>query len=220
MGEMLRLARAHFPVTALGPGVRLGIWVQGCTLACAGCISRDTWDPAAGVSVGIDELLDDVHQAIGEGAHGITVSGGEPMQQARALAAFLRGVREIGAASFDILLYTGYELSELDILQQETAALADVLITGRYAVTAPTRLIWRGSANQRMHLQTSLARSRYASYVDEEPDAPPIQVETDPEGNAWWVGVPNNPGTAKAIEDSLKALGYQVASVSWRRQAR
>jgi anaerobic ribonucleoside-triphosphate reductase activating protein len=217
------LTRAHFPVTALGPGVRLGLWVQGCTLACPGCIAKDTWDPATGVPVEVEELLADVRRAIGEGAHGITVSGGEPMQQARALTALLRGVRELStltAVPFDILLYTGYELSELDNAQRETAALADVLITGRYAVTAPTRLIWRGSANQRMHLQTPLAEARYLSYVDYEPDAPPIQIETDPEGNAWWVGVPNHPDTGKAIEANLKALGYRVASVSWRRPAR
>lgn len=223
MSDVLRLTRAHFPVTALGPGVRLGIWVQGCPLACPGCIAKDTWDSGAGVPVGVDALLDDVRRAIGEGADGITVSGGEPMAQAKPLTALLRGVRELStaaAAQFDVLLYTGYELAELDASQQEAAALADVVITGRYVVAAPTRLIWRGSANQEMRLLTPLGRARYASYVDHEPPAPPIQVETSPDGCAWWVGVPNNPHTSRAVEASLEALGYQVASVSWRRPAR
>lgn len=217
---MLRLTRAHFPVTALGPGMRLGIWVQGCPLACPGCIATDTWDPGGGVPVGVDELIGDVRRAIDEGADGITVSGGEPLEQARSLAALLRGVRGLGtvAAQFDILLYTGYQPAELDAPQREAAALADVLITGRYVVTAPTRLIWRGSANQEMRPQTLLGWARYASYVDCEPTEPPIQIETAPDGRAWWAGVPNHPGTGRAIEASLRALGYRVAAASWRRR--
>ncbi|GAA1775285.1 4Fe-4S single cluster domain-containing protein [Luedemannella helvata] len=222
MTDALRLTRAHFPVTALGPGTRLGIWLQGCPLACPGCVAKDTWDPDGGVTVGVDVLLDDVRRAIEEGGDGVTVSGGEPLEQAEPLAALLRGVRELSANAvtpLDILLYTGYERAELDVSQLATAALADVLITGRYVVTAPTGLIWRGSANQEMHLQTPLGRTRYASYLDYEPAAPPIQIETSPDGDAWWVGVPNKPNTARAIEDGLRALGYRVTSVSWRRPA-
>jgi anaerobic ribonucleoside-triphosphate reductase activating protein len=220
MSDVLRLTRAHFPVTALGYGIRLGIWVQGCPLACPGCIAKDTWDPGAGVGVDVDELLDNARRAIDAGADGITVSGGEPMAQASPLATLLRGVRELSSAAateFDILLYTGYELPELDAPQREAARLADVLITGRYVVTAPTRLIWRGSANQQMRLLTPLAQARYASFVEHEPAAPPIQVETTSDGRAWWVGVPNHPDTKKAVETTLTALGYTVESVSWRR---
>ena len=39
---MLALSRMHFPVTTLGPGNRIGIWVQGCTIRCPGCVSADT----------------------------------------------------------------------------------------------------------------------------------------------------------------------------------
>jgi anaerobic ribonucleoside-triphosphate reductase activating protein len=220
MSDVLQLARAHFPVTALGPGVRLGIWLQGCPLACPGCIAKDTWEPAAGVTVSVATLLDDVRRAIEAGADGVTVSGGEPLEQAEPLATLLHGVRQASAeagASCDILLYTGYELAELTAPQRETAALADALITGRYVITAPTRLIWRGSANQVLRPQTPLGRQRYAPYVAHEPAAPPIQVEAGPDGHAWWVGVPNAPGTGAAIEARLTALGYRVESVSWRR---
>lgn len=41
----LALSRMHFPVTTLGPGDRIGIWFQGCSIRCTGCISKDTWDP-------------------------------------------------------------------------------------------------------------------------------------------------------------------------------
>jgi anaerobic ribonucleoside-triphosphate reductase activating protein len=219
MTESLRLTRAHFPVTALGYGRRLGLWVQGCPLACPGCIAKDTWDSAAGTEVGIDELLSDVRQAIEAGADGLTVSGGEPLQQPAGLAALLRQVRTLAADQpFDIMLYTGYELDELDPAPAAAARLADVLITGRYLATAPTRRIWRGSANQEMHLLSPLARQRYQSFLDYEPAAPPIQLEADADGHAWWVGVPNHPETKRQLDKTLAALGYSVRSVSWRRR--
>lgn len=217
MSESLRLARAHFPVTALGFGRRLGLWVQGCPLACPGCIAKDTWDADGGVDVDVETLLDDVRQVIAAGADGLTVSGGEPLSQAAALGSLLRGVRDLGAP-FDVLLYTGYELPELDSQQRATADLADVLITGRYVATAPTGRIWRGSANQEMLLRTPLARERYTEFLEYEPEAPPIQIETSADGHAWWVGVPNRPETKRVVDRTLAAFGYTVESVSWRRR--
>lgn len=215
MAETLRVARVHFPVTALGYGRRLGLWVQGCPLACPGCIAKDTWDPAGGVAVPVGELLDDVRRAVAAGADGLTVSGGEPLRQSEPLGALLRGVREL-TAPVDVLLYTGYDLAELDRGQRQTADLADVLITGRYLASRPTARIWRGSVNQEMLLLTPLARRRYAAFLDCEPAAPPIQVETTADGHVWWVGVPNNPTTKRELDRTLAALGYTVESASWR----
>ncbi|WP_461325238.1 4Fe-4S cluster-binding domain-containing protein [Bradyrhizobium diazoefficiens] len=44
----ISVSRIHFPVTTLGPGRRLGIWFQGCSIRCPGCISMDTWMEGAG----------------------------------------------------------------------------------------------------------------------------------------------------------------------------
>lgn len=219
MAEVLRLARAHFPVTALGFGRRLGLWVQGCPLACPGCIAKDTWNPEGGIEVGIDDLLQEVRRAIDAGADGLTVSGGEPLQQAAGLASLLRGIRRLDFTTpSDVLVYTGYERTELDSAQATVAGLADVLITGRYLATAPTRRIWRGSANQEMLLLTPLARERYTPFLDYEPAAPPIQIEADADGHAWWVGVPNHPETKRQLDSTLAELGYSLRSASWRRR--
>jgi len=50
---LLELNKAHWPVTVLGPGRRIGLWVQGCTIHCKGCVSQDTWprDPAKAIAV-------------------------------------------------------------------------------------------------------------------------------------------------------------------------
>ena len=218
VSEMMRLARAHFPVTALGYGRRLGLWVQGCTLGCPGCIAKDTWAPGGGVEVGVDELLDDVRRAIAAAADGVTISGGEPLQQASALTSLLRSIRRLKSASpFDVLLYTGYALDELDSAQRAAAELADVLITDRYLAARPTGRIWRGSANQRMLLITRLGQERYAPFLEYEPTSPPVQIEASSDGHAWWIGVPNHPDTKRSVDRTLESMGYTVDSVSWRR---
>jgi anaerobic ribonucleoside-triphosphate reductase activating protein len=218
-GQTLRLSRSHFPVTALGPGTRLGIWVQGCPLACRGCMSLDTWDPAAGTDVDVDALLDRWRDAVAAGATGLTVSGGEPLAQPGPLRTFLDGVRGIqGDVECDILLYTGFEPDELSGEQRQAAARADVLVTGRYEAGRPTRLIWRGSANQRMTPQTELGRQRYATHLAEEPANPPLQVRVDGTG-AWIVGVPTE-GTLSRLNREFRARNLLVDRVSWRPESR
>ncbi|MEU0878646.1 4Fe-4S single cluster domain-containing protein [Lentzea sp. NPDC005914] len=206
----LRISRTHFPVTALGPGTRLGVWAQGCPLACRGCMSQDTWNPSGGTEV---EVADLVALWTELDADGLTVSGGEPLQQPEALREFLLAVRETSPGK-DVLLYTGYEESELDETQLAAAALADVLVTGRYDVTSPTSLIWRGSANQRMVLRTDLGRRRYEQFVDHEPEHPPMQTRSDADG-VWLIGVPRR-GALTALERRLRALGLRPEDVSWR----
>ncbi len=67
----LSLSRVHFPVTTLGPGRRLGIWFQGCSIRCPGCISADTWGPGRR-RIALARLLADIQPWL-EQAEGITV---------------------------------------------------------------------------------------------------------------------------------------------------
>jgi anaerobic ribonucleoside-triphosphate reductase activating protein len=96
-GPSLLLAKAHYPVTTLGPGVRAGLWTQGCTIGCAGCLSRDTWDPDSRAAVPVSAVLGWLASLPGP-VDGVTISGGEPFQQPEALAALLRGIHEWRAA--------------------------------------------------------------------------------------------------------------------------
>jgi anaerobic ribonucleoside-triphosphate reductase activating protein len=224
-GPGLRIARTHYPVTALGPGSRLGIWVQGCETACPGCMSRDTWDRAAGTYITAVELAARWRQARDQGATGITISGGEPLDQAPALASLLRLIRLTGPGGAvpaehdagdepDILVYTGYELAEARERGPEVLALADAVITGRYQVSNPTRLIWRGSANQEIVPLTGLGRTRYLRYVQAEPPRAPMQVGVDSAGH-WIIGVPRQ-GDLARLEQALRERGLTPSSVSWR----
>jgi anaerobic ribonucleoside-triphosphate reductase activating protein len=207
----LRTSRVLYPITALGPGRRLGIWLQGCTLACKGCMSRDTWDVGGGTEVGVDDLLRMWHDAVRGGADGLTISGGEPLQQAAALSRLLDAA---SVADRDVLLYTGYELDELDEQQSGVLGQVDAVVTGRYSAGEPTRLIWRGSANQRLIPLTPLGEQRYRHFVDLAPGRAPVQVRVD-DGVLWVVGVPP-PGTLPGVERNLRDQGIVFEEAAWR----
>lgn len=105
MTTTVNLSRIHFPVTTLGPGRRIGIWFQGCSIRCPGCISMDTWTHGRGTTT-IAEVVDAISPWLST-ADGITVSGGEPFDQREALFELLARLRALTAA--DILVFTGYD---------------------------------------------------------------------------------------------------------------
>jgi anaerobic ribonucleoside-triphosphate reductase activating protein len=177
-------------------------------------MSRDTWDPAGGRTVHVEDLVRSWRQAVEHGAEGLTVSGGEPLAQAPALAEFLARARAVDTAA-DILLYTGYEPGEFDEPMRTAAGHADALITGRYDVSMPIRLLWRGSANQRLIVRTELGRTRFTPYETAEADRTPMQVVLDEKDDLLFIGVPP-PGTMGRIEQALAERNVRLRDVSWR----
>lgn len=100
----IHISRVHFPITSLGFGARLGIWLQGCSIRCPGCVSRDTWAPEPG-RVDFNELVE-VIEPWAERADGLTISGGEPFDQPTALAKLLEWWRK--RFKGDVLVFSGY----------------------------------------------------------------------------------------------------------------
>ncbi len=131
---------------ANGPGARFVVWLQGCTLGCPGCFNPST-HAAGGREVEIESL------DFGD-ADGLSLSGGEPMQQPAAALALLDRARTRGLST---LMFSGYTLEELRALPlgPEVLARLDVLIDGRYVSTERLATGLRGSANQRIHLLTA-----------------------------------------------------------------
>ena len=122
------------PVHVLGPGERVGLWTQGCRKACPGCISPEM-QPHTGEEVP-EELLARllIQTAAAGGCTGLTVSGGDPLEQPGALLRLLELVRP---AFEDILVYTGYRMDQIRSGEAGRAALQcldliDVLIDGPY----------------------------------------------------------------------------------------
>ena len=117
----LQLNKAHWLVTVLGPGRRIGLWVQGCTIHCAGCVSQDTWPKDATKTIAVRDLVAWCKRTAGDALDGVTISGGEPFEQPdglRALLSGLRAWRESAHLDFDILCYSGYPLATLERKRQ------------------------------------------------------------------------------------------------------
>ncbi|GGW73926.1 4Fe-4S single cluster domain-containing protein [Streptomyces griseoloalbus] len=218
-----RISGTHFPLGTLGPGQRLGIWFQGCALACPGCMSRHTWPPEGGTAEDVSGLLRMWEEALGRGAEGLTVSGGEPLDQPDALTELLLGAARIrdradgGAEGADLLVYTGYEPDELTAARRRALRGADAVITGRFRVERPTRLVWRGSANQRLRPLTPRGETRYASHLARESTGGRLQavVEPGPPVGVRFHGVPLR-GELRAVEQGLREAGVTLRDPSWR----
>ncbi|MCX5744748.1 MAG: 4Fe-4S single cluster domain-containing protein [Proteobacteria bacterium] len=139
---------------ANGPGVRFVVWFQGCTLGCPGCFNPATHvgDPADPALVGTT-LADVVAQLDASSATGLSLSGGEPLQQPDAAIALLDAARARGLST---LAFSGYTLAEIRAQPRGPDVLArlDVLIDGRYVASERIGSGLRGSANQQIQLLT------------------------------------------------------------------
>ena len=114
----------------------------------------------------------------------------------------------------DILLYTGYDIAELLSRAPTAVDLVDAVITGPFDIRQPTTLIWRGSANQTLHLLTPLARIRYEMYVDHRPEKPDVQVLVG-DHDIWYVGVPRA-GDLARVDCALRRQGVTAGGASWK----
>jgi len=206
LNRPLQLSRVHFPVTTLGPGQRLGIWFQGCSIRCSGCISADTWGPGRTV-VDVSTLLEQVAPWLDQ-ADGITISGGEPFDQFDALLQMLVGLRQRTAA--DILVYSGHPLETLQPMLDQARDLIDALISDPYLEQADQSLALRGSDNQRLTLLTALGRSRLASLERAStPADKALDLMFDATGTVWMAGIPHR-GDLLRLRELLRAQGHQV----------
>jgi anaerobic ribonucleoside-triphosphate reductase activating protein len=164
---------------ANGPGSRFVVWLQGCTLGCPGCFNPTTHDALGGREVSIDELAAEMARSKSEG---LSLSGGEPLQQAEAAVALLDAARSLGMST---LAFSGYTIEEIRTLPHGPDVLArlDVLIDGRYVSTERLAAGLRGSQNQRIQLLTP----RYA--MSDIEATPVAEVRISATGEAILTGV-------------------------------
>lgn len=144
---------------ANGPGVRVSLFVSGCTRRCPGCFNPQTWDFNAGQPF-TAETEDGILRLLRRPfISGLSVLGGEPFEECNraALVPFLRRVRgELPGKS--VWCWSGFTLEELrgDAMLE----LLDVLVDGPFiAEKRDVSLLWRGSSNQRVNYLGKSANS-------------------------------------------------------------
>ena len=200
----LRLNRIQLPIYNLGPGKRIGLWVQGCSIKCNGCINPSLWSNEKGKLIDIESLVNGIY-AIGGDYEGITISGGEPFEQYDALIAFCAFLKE--KTSLSIFVFTGYYLIELEQKFSDKLFLKyiDYIMDGRFEKELHNDNNTRGSSNQKLYkivedsavLQNNLFKGDRWS------------VSISNENQLFISGIPKK-GELKRISSNLKKLGLQL----------
>ncbi len=136
-----------------GPGLRFSVFVQGCPHHCKGCHNPESWNIEGGYQQSLDALVQEIEAA--KLTQGITLTGGEPFDQAPQLAYVVRELKEHNPA-LSIWAYSGYHYEDLLVDAnkrgtKELLDLCDVLVDGPFIQELNSyELIWKGSSNQRV----------------------------------------------------------------------
>ena len=144
-----------------GPGVRVSIFMQGCSFHCKKCFNPETWNFEAGKEFN-DETINEVLELCSkQHIKGLSILGGEPMHPNN-----IDGTTKLAKAfkekypNKNLWAWSGFKFDK-DLKDKEVVKYLDVLVDGQYVdeLHNPT-LKWRGSSNQRViDVQKSLKQN-------------------------------------------------------------
>ena len=132
-----------------GDGLRVVLWVSGCSHCCKECHNPITWDPAGGILFDESAKQEIFGQLDKPYISGITFSGGDPLHAANRLDVrnFIVEIKEKYPEK-TIWLYTG-DIWE-NIVHYSIMPYIDVLVDGEFQIhKKDNKLLWKGSSNQR-----------------------------------------------------------------------
>ena len=133
-----------------GPGVRVSIFMQGCSFHCKNCFNQETWDFEGGQEFTDDTINKVLELSDKKEVKGLSILGGEPMHPTN-----IEGTTKLAKAfkekypEKNIWAWSGFKYE--DIKNNDVFNYIDVLVDGQYKdeLHDPT-LKWRGSSNQRV----------------------------------------------------------------------
>lgn len=152
-----------YPVKTLGPGERVGVWFQGCSIKCRGCMSKHTWEKKDIYLRDLDSILNEI---LSHKSGKITISGGEPFQQPEALKYLLERLNEKNIE--DIIVYSGMENKKIFKNYKWIKDLCGVLITEPFLENYPSDKIYKGSENQKAFVFKN--KSYYKKWLNKKKD--------------------------------------------------
>ena len=132
-----------------GPGNRFVLWTQGCSKGCSECFNPETWSNNIFKELSpkqISELIKNFE------VDGVTISGGDPLEQEDELLELLFFLKEIKLPK-GIILFTGFSRNEIreNPIREKCLRYIDVLIDGRYEKNLKVDFSLRGSSNQEFY---------------------------------------------------------------------
>lgn len=148
----MRTARFEAKTSVEGPGLRSALWLQGCSIKCPDCCNPELQTPDSGCEVNVNEL---VKKILAANADGLTLLGGEPLDQAVEVLELLKALRQANYTG--IIMFTGYEWAAIISAPAKklAAELCDLVIAGPFVKNeSPGKRRWIGSDNQTTHFVT------------------------------------------------------------------
>ena len=180
--ETIRISELVPESYIYGPGKRYVIWVQGCSIHCAGCWNQDIWDFNGGNLHSIDQVINQIASITD--LEGITILGGEPLDQAFSVLSLISKVKQL---NLSIFLYTGYEKNEIeaDSTKKKIFDISDIIVSGRYIQELrDLNLKWRGSSNQ-----TVTVNQNHIDFIDERLNH--VEIHYSDDGRIKIIGYPD-----------------------------
>jgi anaerobic ribonucleoside-triphosphate reductase activating protein len=183
------------------------LWVAGCARGCAGCVAGPILGPEAGEWHDVSALADEILRQ--PDTDGLTLSGGEPFEQAEALAELCQVLR--ASRAWSVMSYSGFQLHELraDPARSGLLGQLDLLVDGAFDVALQADLRWRGSSNQRIHHLSD--RHRLDEFVRALDVSAGVEMRIGADGRTFWAGVPPR-GFQSRLEASLARQGVLLAA--------
>lgn len=150
-----------------GEGLRVVLWVAGCSHGCPGCHNPVTWDIHGGIPFN-EEAWEEIQEELKKDyVSGLTLSGGDPLHpdNRQEIGSLAGRVKELYPQK-TIWLYTGYLWEEIEELPWLRAV--DVVVDGEFMIDQKDgSLHWKGSANQRViDVKRSLEQGRAVLYQE------------------------------------------------------
>lgn len=132
-----------------GPGIRTAIWLQGCSLNCPGCCNQSYLPKQGGIFWNEEDLALHCSKI---NVQGITILGGEPLEQPKSLFQFIKNIKNI--SNHSIMLFTGYTWKYIEKHKdlKKIISQCDLVIAGPFIQKlSPSNKQWIGSKNQTIH---------------------------------------------------------------------
>lgn len=153
-----------------GPGLRYAVFTQGCSHGCKGCHNPESQPFEGGYVASLEALVSDIKA--NKLIKGVTLTGGEPFDQAEPILVLARMLKESG---YNLWIYSGYLYENLmsgypHSCAPDILALCDVLVDGPFIEALNSYdLRWKGSSNQRViDLRKTEQAGRIVLWEEEE----------------------------------------------------
>ena len=153
-----------------GPGVRVSIFMQGCSFNCKNCFNPETHDFAGGKEFTQNTINKVLELSDNDNIEGLSILGGEPMHPKN-----IDGTKELAKAfkekypEKNVWVWSGFQFDK-DLKDKEALKYIDVLVDGQYVDELHNPMLkWKGSSNQRViDVKKSLKNNKVVLYEEKE----------------------------------------------------